>query len=115
MMFMSLDRILSKVRNGFYIRRLLRNLARLHIEIMPYYIVREQATAANSPMASAPMPDLELGFLEIEALGEVLHLEGKGRFDELREHMADGHRCFVVKLVRLERVPLSAVPVRSSG
>ncbi len=78
-------------------RRLLRILARLHIEIMPYYIVRDQGPAANSPMASAPMPDLELGFLEIEALGEILHLKGKGRFDKLRKRMVDGHRCFVVK------------------
>ena len=93
---MSHDRILSKVRNGFYMRRVLRILTRLHIEIMPYYI--EQSSATISPMASAPMPDLDLGFLEIEALGEVLHLEGKNvRLEELRKRIANGHRCFVAK------------------
>jgi GNAT superfamily N-acetyltransferase len=95
---MSLDRILGKVRSGFYMQRLLKNLARHGIEITLYYIVREQAAAANAPVASAPMPDLDAGWLESKALGDVLHLEGKGMLDELQKRVADGHRCFVAKL-----------------
>jgi GNAT superfamily N-acetyltransferase len=95
----NLDRILRKVRNGIYMQRLLENLARLGIEITPYYIVREQANAAHPPVASAPMPGLDAGWLESKELGEVLHLEGKGiMLDELQKRAADGHRCFVAKL-----------------
>lgn len=95
----SLDRILSKLRNGIYMQRFLENLACQRIEITPYYIVREQADAANPPVASAPMPGLDAGWLESKALGEVLHLEGKGiMLDELQKRAADGHRCFVAKL-----------------
>lgn len=95
---MNIDRIFRKARNGIYMQRLLESLARLSIVITPYYIVREQAAAANAPVASAPMPGLDAGWLESEALGEVLHLEGKGMLDELQKRAADGHRCFVAKL-----------------
>ena len=92
-----LKRILSKIRNIIYMQRLLKNLARLGIEITPYYIVREQASVAFSSVKSTTIPDLNTCWIERKALGEILHLEGKVMLDELQQRAADGHRCFAAK------------------
>jgi GNAT superfamily N-acetyltransferase len=94
---MILKRILSTIRDGIRMQRLLKNLTRLGIEITPYYIVREQASTAVPHFISTPIPDLNACWIESKSLGEILHLEGKGKLEELQQRTSDGHRCFAAK------------------